>query len=46
MNLDEIKPGAVFVWLDRYMLVGTLKQATAETFSDEFGLRAYPKNPI
>ena len=38
LALDKAKPGQVFVWLDRYMLYRTLKAATAEGISDEFGL--------
>lgn len=39
-KLDILKtdPGSIFVWLDRYMLTETLKPATTEAFSSEFGL--------
>lgn len=38
IDLTQTKPGHIFVWLDRYMLTETLKPATAEAFSGEFGL--------
>jgi len=38
LDLHETRPGHAFVWLDRYMLYHTLKPATAEDFSREFGL--------
>lgn len=38
VSLDKAKPGKVFVWLDRYMLYRSLKAATAEGISGEFGL--------
>jgi len=38
VNLHKIRPGHAFVWLDRYMLYHTLRPATAEDFSKEFGL--------
>jgi hypothetical protein len=38
MNLTKTRPGDAFVWLDRYMLVQTLRPATSEAFSNEFGL--------
>lgn len=36
--LTQTNPGAAFVWLDRYMLTATLRPATAQAFSNEFGL--------
>jgi hypothetical protein len=38
LSLNKVKPGQVFVWLDRYMLYRTFKAATAEAMSEEFGL--------
>jgi len=38
MDLTKTQPGGIFVWLDRYMLTETLKLATTEAFSNEFGL--------
>lgn len=38
LDLMKIEPGAAFVWLDRYVLTATLLAATAEAFSNEFGL--------
>ena len=38
IDLTKTKPGPAFVWLDRYMLTETLRPATAEAFSNEFGL--------
>ena len=38
LALNKASPGRVFIWLDRYMLYRTLKAATAEGISDEFGL--------
>jgi len=38
LALNKASPGQVFLWLDRYMLYRTLKPATAEGISDEFGL--------
>jgi len=38
MDLARTKPGDAFVWLDRNMLTQTLRSATSEAFSNEFGL--------
>lgn len=38
MDITRAKPGDAFVWLDRYMLTQTLRPATSESFSNEFGL--------
>jgi hypothetical protein len=38
LDLTQTKAGPVFVWIDRYMLTEALRTATAEAFSNEFGL--------
>jgi len=38
IDLTKTKPGAAFVWLDRYMLTEVLRPATADDFSNQFGL--------
>ena len=38
LDLTQTKPGDAFVWFDRYMLYKKLRPATAENFSNEFGL--------
>ena len=38
LNILKAAPGSVFIWLDRYILTETLKPATTEAFSSEFGL--------
>jgi hypothetical protein len=38
LDLERARPGDAFVWLDRYMLTQTLRPATGESFSNEFGL--------
>lgn len=38
LDLRRTKPGDAFVWFDRYVLYKTLRPATAEDFSKEFGL--------
>jgi hypothetical protein len=38
IDLTKTKPGVAFVWLDRYMLTEVLRPATADDFSNQFGL--------
>jgi type I restriction-modification system DNA methylase subunit len=38
VNLSKVKVGHAFLWLDRYMLYHALRPATADEFSNEFGL--------
>jgi hypothetical protein len=38
INLQKTGVSTAFLWLDRYMLSQSLKQATTESFSNEFGL--------
>jgi len=38
VDLSAVKVGHAFLWLDRYMLYHTLRPATSEEFSKEFGL--------
>jgi hypothetical protein len=38
IDFTKTQPGGIFIWLDRYMLTETLKPATTEAFSNEFGL--------
>lgn len=38
VSLSDVKVGHAFLWLDRYMLYHVLKPATAQEFSNEFGL--------
>src|SRR3972149_6178763 len=37
LDILKTEAGSGFVWLDRYMLTETLKPATTEAFSNEFG---------
>ena len=38
IDLTRTEVGTAFIWLDRYMLSQDLRPATAEAFSNEFGL--------
>lgn len=38
VDLSTVRVGHAFLWLDRYMLSHTLRPATSEEFSKEFGL--------